>query len=191
MKKIIGFLSLVLLSAIFLSCATPPAPEPAPEPVVSQPTPAPAPAPAPAPTPEPAVSQPTPAPAPTPVVEELVPVYDEYEGDLILEGATRYLVKQGDTLSEISAATYGYGRGIYFPIIMLASRSLVQDPDLIEPGMNLTIPDLQRNLDNQNTRERIKSYLLEIAAVYARRAKPGYSAELQQAANSTPISLQR
>jgi hypothetical protein len=173
MKKIVGFLSLVLLSFVFMSCASPPAPESEPAPSsVSQP--------APEPTPE-----------PTPIEKELAPVYDEYQGDLILDGATNYVVKLDDTLSEISSNLYGYGRGIYFPIIMLASRTIVQDPDLIEPGMNLTVPDLQRNLDNSDTRERIKSYLLEIAAVYDRRARPGYSAELQQAANSAPITLQR
>jgi hypothetical protein len=170
MKKIVGLFSLVLSSLVVMSCASPPpTPEPAP---VNQSTPA-------------------PTPEPTPIAEELAPVYDEYQGDLILDGATNYVVKLDDTLSEISSSLYGYGRGIYFPIIMLASRTIVRDPDLIEPGMNLTVPDLQRNLDNSDTRERIKSYLLEIAAVYDRRARPGYSFELQNAANSAPITLQR
>jgi hypothetical protein len=173
MKKIVGLISLVLSSLVVMSCASPPAPEPAP---VSQSAPAPAPA---------------PTPVPTPIATELAPVYDEYQGDLILDGATNYVVKLDDTLSEISSNLYGYGRGIYFPIIMLASRTIVQDPDLIEPGMNLTVPDLQRNLDNPDTRARIKSFLLEIATVYDRRARPGYSYELQNAANSAPITLQR
>jgi hypothetical protein len=176
MKKIVGFLSLVLLSVVFLSCATPPAPEP--EPVVSQPTPTPAPA-------------PTPAPEPTPLAVELAPVYEAHQDDLILDGATSYIVKQDDTLSAISSKAYGFGKGILFPIIMLASREVVQDPDLIEPEMKLTIPDLQRNLADPTAREKIKSYLLEIAAVYDRRGRPGYSIELQQAANSaSSISLQ-
>jgi hypothetical protein len=48
---------------------------------------------------------------------------------------------------------------------MLASSDVVADPDKIVPGMGLTIPDLQKNLDDPGARANIKNYLLEIAKV--------------------------
>jgi hypothetical protein len=131
------------------------------------------------------VCQPTPTPPPTQTqtpVATFEPVYNAYQNDLILDGATSYEVKEGDTLSAISSDAYGYG--IFFPIIMLASSEVVQDPDLIEPGMILTIPDLQRNLDDPGTHQKLKSYLLDIATVYDQKERPGYSMELRQLVNS-------
>jgi hypothetical protein len=97
-------------------------------------------------------------------------VYNKYENRLILDGATDYVVVPGDTLTRISRAKYGSGNGYYFPLIMLASNDVVQDPDLIEPGMHLSIPDLQRNLDNSNARQAMKEFFAEIAAVYEHKS---------------------
>jgi hypothetical protein len=58
-----------------------------------------------------------------------------------------------------------YGDGFYYPIILLASSNVVLDPDNIEPGMELTIPDLQRNLNNARARANIKSFFMEIADI--------------------------
>jgi hypothetical protein len=97
-------------------------------------------------------------------------VYNKYENRLILEGATDYEVVHGDTLTRISRSNYGSGKGYYFPLIMLASNDVVQDPDLIEPGMHLAIPDLQRNLEDPGARQAMKDFFLEIAEVYEQKS---------------------
>ena len=96
-------------------------------------------------------------------------VYDQYTGSLILDGATTYTVVSGNTLSAI--AKQEYNEGFYFPIIMLASKDVVLDPDQIQPGMKLTVPNLQKNLDDAKAKGKIKSYLNEIAKVYDRRTE--------------------
>jgi hypothetical protein len=97
-------------------------------------------------------------------------VYNRYEGKLILDGATDYVVVPGDTLTRISRGKYGSGKGYYFPLIMLASNDVVQDPDLIEPGMRLSVPDLQRNLDDPGARQAMKEFFADIADVYERKS---------------------
>jgi hypothetical protein len=97
-------------------------------------------------------------------------VYSKYETKLILDGATDYEVAAGDTLTRISRSKYGAGNGYYFPLIMLASNAVVQDPDLIEPGMHLAIPDLQRNLDDPGARQAMKDFFIEIAEVYEQKS---------------------
>jgi hypothetical protein len=97
-------------------------------------------------------------------------VYNKYADRLILDGAADYEVVPGDTLTRISRSNYGAGNGYYFPLIMLASNDVVQDPDLIEPGMHLAIPDLQRNLDDPGARQAMKDFFLEIAEVYEQKS---------------------
>jgi hypothetical protein len=53
---------------------------------------------------------------------------------------------------------------------MLASH--LTNPNRIVPGATLTVPVLQRNLDDPGARYRLKAYSLEIAGILARR---GYS----------------
>jgi len=96
-------------------------------------------------------------------------VYGQYSGNLILDGATTYTVVSGDRLSAI--ANQVYGNGSYFPIIMLASKDVVLDPDKIQPGMKLTVPVLQKNLDDSKAKGKIKSYLNDIAKIYDGRSE--------------------
>jgi len=97
-------------------------------------------------------------------------VYNEYRSDLILDGAGTYTVVSGDTLSAISRKSYN--NGFYFPLIMLASSDIVLDPDRIVPGMKLTIPDLQKNLNDARAKGKLKSFLGEIAGLEDRRNRP-------------------
>jgi hypothetical protein len=48
---------------------------------------------------------------------------------------------------------------------MMASKDVVSDQDLIEPGMVLTIPNLQANLDDATARGSMKNFFMEIAAI--------------------------
>jgi nucleoid-associated protein YgaU len=91
-------------------------------------------------------------------------------GGIILEGAYTHTVRDGDTLAHIAERFYGRGNGYYYGLIMLASR--LTNPNLIVPGATLTVPVLQRNLDDPGARSRLKAYSLEIAGILARR---GYS----------------
>ena len=97
--------------------------------------------------------------------------YKTYRDRIILDGAKKYTVVSGDTLSRIAVRNYGSANeyGYFFPLLMIASDVDVPDPDLIEPGMVLTIPDLQKNLDNTDARAAIKAYLLDIAAIYNKK----------------------
>lgn len=105
-------------------------------------------------------------------------VYDQYRAGLILEGATTYTVVQKDTLTKIAKKVWGANYDpYYFPVFILASEEKISDPDLIEPGMTLIIPDLKRNLDDTAARANIKSFLKEVAGVYGNTRKR-HSAEM-------------
>ncbi|GHT68498.1 hypothetical protein FACS1894110_16150 [Spirochaetia bacterium] len=102
-------------------------------------------------------------------------VYDEYRDDIILEGAEQYVVKSGDYLSRIALSFYGPNviNSDYFPLIMLASPGVVADPELIEPGDRLTIPNLEKNLNDPSARGAIKEFLKDIAHVYDQKIARG------------------
>jgi LysM repeat protein len=97
-------------------------------------------------------------------------VYETYADALIMEGAVDYTVVKGDTLTKIAGNKYQESNMFYFPLIMLASKDIaISDPDLIEPGMQLKIPDLQRNLSNSGSKEKIKAYLGDVAFIYEKK----------------------
>jgi hypothetical protein len=96
-------------------------------------------------------------------------IYNTFRSSLILEGSKTHIVVRGDTLSAITRNNYGASNGYYFPLIMLASSEVVLDPDLIEPGMSLTIPDLQKNLNDAKARAQLKKFLVQIAGVYDKK----------------------
>jgi len=108
--------------------------------------------------------------------------YDRYYDDIIIEGAKRYTVKKGDTLTSISNAFYG--NGYYFPLIMLASRNVVLDHDKILPGMTLIIPNLQINLDDPKAKESVKGVITDSAAIEDSRGRRDTAAGLRNHANS-------
>jgi hypothetical protein len=157
-KYVLGIVALAIITfaLIFASCASkPPAPEP---------TPASAPEPPP---------PPPPPPPPAPTVQR-------HQG-LIIDGAETHIVTLWDTLSRLSR--HYYGNGFYYPVILLASDD-VTDHDVIHIGMRLTIPDLQRNLDDPEARARIKSYLNEFATTHNNRLRQRDIEGLRNLANS-------
>ena len=109
-------------------------------------------------------------------------VYNRYRKNLILDGATTYTVARGDTLSAISRAQYN--NGFYFPVIMMASSDIVLDPDKIEPGMVLTVPDLQKNLNDARAKTNIKNFLMDIAKIEDDRDRPRDAEGLRNLANT-------
>ena len=112
------------------------------------------------------------------VDEALSQIYDNYRAKLDMTGAQDYSVVSGDTLSQITRRYYGNltdvgeagpNNGFYFPVIMMASESNIVDPDLIQPGMKMKVPDLKRNLDNPAARKAIKDALNDVAYVYNKK----------------------
>ena len=118
--------------------------------------------------------KPEPAPAPAPVAEQ--------PKGLILDGAANYTVARGDTLADIAAGRYGESNMYYFPLIRLANANVVTDPDVIEPGTSLIIPDLQRNLNSDGAKALIKTDMQAIADQYERQSKPNAAARLRNLA---------
>jgi hypothetical protein len=67
----------------------------------------------------------------------------------------------------------------------MASRDLVEDQDVILPGMVLTIPNLQANLNDPRAKASMKEFFLEIADITDRQHKrPRDAAGLRRLANS-------
>jgi hypothetical protein len=133
-------------------------------------------------------------PATPPETAETAPltqqeVYEKYSDDVILEGAKTYTVIKNDSLAKITKGQYGSNNGYFFPLIMLASRDTVSDPDLIEPGMKLTVPDLQRNLNDPHARQKIKEFLDEIADVYNDKPEKGWGEENRKHLKALAASL--
>lgn len=96
-------------------------------------------------------------------------VYSSYADVLVLDGAEAYTVQAGDTLTGIAKKSYGDDNGYYFPIIMLASRDAVKDPELIEPGTKLTIPSFDKNVKNADVAKKLSPYFKDIAEVYKQK----------------------
>jgi hypothetical protein len=63
------------------------------------------------------------------------------------------------------------------------ASSDVKDQDRIIPGMKLTIPRLQVNLDDSKARASMKSFFLETATITERK-RPRDAAGLRNLANS-------
>jgi len=121
-------------------------------------------------TPEPApASTPTPAPAPTPPAARTTV--------LILDGATKYTVVKGDTLTKIARKMYR--NAYYYPLILMASSDVVKNQDLIKPGMVLTIPKLQVNLKDPKAKEGMKTFFLKTADITERK-RPRDAAALRR-----------
>jgi hypothetical protein len=165
MKKVVLCLLLILSFFVLFACAAaPPASEPAPSPGSAS-------------SPPPAASTPS-APSPQ---QPSNPVPSSRSTDLILDGAETYTVVRGDTLTKIAKSKYQ--NGFYYPLIMMASQNVVKDQDLITPGMRLTIPRLQVNLNDSRAKESMKKYFLEIASLTERK-RPRDAAGLRSLANS-------
>lgn len=101
-------------------------------------------------------------------------VYGAHASSLNLDGAKTYTVKKGDTLTSITKKFYA-GKdenGYYFPLIMLASRNVVSDPELITPGMKLTIPDFDKNISDKANAKKFSAYFRDLSGVYKQKDTP-------------------
>ncbi|MCL1811894.1 MAG: LysM peptidoglycan-binding domain-containing protein [Treponema sp.] len=128
----------------------------------------------------------TPTPKPEPAAkstpETPPPATGVGNSILDLTGATNYTVVQGDTLSEIAARKYGGSNMYFFPLIRLANEEAVPNPDEIEVGTVLVIPELSRNLDNPGANGLMRVDMLRAADQYDRQGKPAAAQELRNLA---------
>ena len=120
---------------------------------------------------------------PTEVTEEhFREIFNRHSRNLILDGAQEYVVQSGNTLHHI--ATQFYQEGYYYPLILLASRDVVVDPNLIIPGMKLTIPDLQKNLENNASKRSLKRVLSDCSDLERARGWEDGAEKLKALANT-------
>jgi hypothetical protein len=124
----------------------------------------------------------TPAPAPAPVADVPPPPPPPPRGGIILDGASNYTVVKGDTLSNIAAGKYGESNRYFFPLIQLGSAEVVRNPDVLEVGDKLVIPELQRNLNDKDASALLRTALLTTASQYEKQSKPNAASILKNLA---------
>lgn len=159
MKKLIPLLMLFIAAVLVLSCASG-AQTTAPEPV----------------EPEPVVQETETETQTENEIPEPVPPKQDLKRDktgIIIEGAARYKIRNGDTLSNIAKKQYGNENGYYFPLILMASENAIRDPDIIVPNGNLVIPDLKANLNDSEARSKMKTFFADVAESYNEKSTPG------------------
>jgi hypothetical protein len=101
---------------------------------------------------------------------------------LVLDGAYNYTVVKGDTLSDIAAKSYGGSNMYFFALISLANPELIGHPDLIEPGMDLIVPQLEPNIDSDSASAMVRDEMHKHADLYERELKPNAATKLRQEA---------
>ncbi|MDR1128782.1 MAG: LysM peptidoglycan-binding domain-containing protein [Treponema sp.] len=153
MKKSI-FLALIALAALFaISCKSAPPAEPEPEPPKQEHT-----------------------------DDKFINAYEAVL-PIIYDGAQNYTVKPGDTLTRIARLFYGRRNAFFFPLIMAASKEKqtvdIVDPDMIQPGMGLVVPDLELNLAQPDIKARIKTLLDSVAKIYKEKPDTNWSFEIR------------
>ncbi|MDR0473308.1 MAG: LysM peptidoglycan-binding domain-containing protein [Treponema sp.] len=149
MKKSFLFVLLIVLCMMAIT-ACGGTPDPAPEPAPAAPPPPPPP--------------PTPPPPPPPSDP-----YTRHSSGIILDRATQYTVKRGDTLAGISRRFYEDAS--WYPLIVIVCDNEISDTDRIVPGMRLTVPVLKENLEDSRARESINRKLLETAVIEEQRGR--------------------
>jgi hypothetical protein len=103
--------------------------------------------------------------------------YNRHQSGIILDGAENYTVKKGEILSGI--ARQKYRDGSLYPLIMMVSTN-VSDPDRLTPGMNLTIPALNVNLNDSRARESMNRYFSDIAKIEDQRGRRNTAALIRR-----------
>ena len=105
-----------------------------------------------------------------------------YSRNVVLTDSQRYTVVRGDTLTRISRARYN--NGYYYPLILMANGDLIRDPDRILPGMVITIPNLQRNLNNAAARADLRAFILEMSLLEEQRGRARTATQMRTLARS-------
>jgi LysM repeat protein len=118
--------------------------------------------------PPPPAAPPLPPPAPPAILEEYHDAYLRHHNDIILNQSQSYTVQKDETL--VIIARRFYKDGSIYPLIFGASDE-VADPDRIEVGTVLTIPDLELNWNDAKAKKSIDELILEIAEIEEHRGR--------------------
>lgn len=146
-------------------------------------------------------SKPEPKPEETPVpvvVEEPTPEPEPMPEPVLTVNYREYTVKNGDTLSQIAETFYGSkDRAYFFPIIIaytldsftkvnVGGQSVTvnfDDPDIIEPGTVLRIPNFEEFMNSKLHIEAVKPLFERVARRYENKGRPGVAKMLRERAN--------
>jgi nucleoid-associated protein YgaU len=66
---------------------------------------------------------------------------------------SEYVVAKGDSLWKISAKAEVFADGFHWPLIYIANKDRIKDPDLIKPDWKLVIP---RDIDASKAAEAVQ-----------------------------------
>lgn len=100
-------------------------------------------------------------------------------GHVVLDNAQFYTVRRGDCLIFIAKRFYGSEKGNYFPFIIAGTEEKIEDPDEIEVGQKLTIPDLKAAVSTEESRSYVKQTFYDVADKYDAKGKSGMAAQLR------------
>jgi hypothetical protein len=89
--------------------------------------------------------------------------------------------KPKESLSSIARQYYGAKNARFFPILMLATGA-IDDPDKIEIGQLIAVPDLMINRLHNSTSPTIRQYFYHVATLYAQKGDIAMAELLIQAA---------
>lgn len=175
MKNIFRFAMLAIVSMLFIT-ACESKPEPKPQPV-----------------PEPVVVE-----EPETIEEPKVAEEPEVVENVSTVSYTEYTVVKGDTLSQIAEKFYGSkDKAYFFPIIVaytLDSMSTVtvgtdsaslqiSDPDVIEPGTVLRVPDFDAFMASSTHVTLVKPLFEKFAVRYENKGRSGVAKMLRERAD--------
>ena len=100
-------------------------------------------------------------------------------GHIVLDNAQFYTVRRGDCLIFIAKRFYGSEKGNYFPFIIAGTEEKIEDPDEIEVGQKLTIPDLKAAVSTEESKNYVKQTFYDVADKYEAKGKSGMAAQLR------------
>jgi len=100
-------------------------------------------------------------------------------GHIVLDNAQFYTVRRGDRLILIAKRFYGSEKGNYFPFIIAGTEEEIEDPDVIEIGQKLTIPDLKEAVSTEESKNYVKQTFYDVADKYDAKGKPGMASQLR------------
>jgi len=100
-------------------------------------------------------------------------------GHIVLDNAQYYTVRRGDCLIFIAKRFYGSEKGNYFPFIIAGTEEKIEDPDEIEVGQKLTIPDLKAAVSTEESKNYVKQTFYDVADKYDAKGKSGMAAQLR------------
>ena len=95
-------------------------------------------------------------------------IINRHQSGIILDGATTYTVRRGDTLNGIARRVYRDGS--LYPLIDMVSDG-IDNPDKILPGLLLTIPDVSVNMNDPVAKAAIDRHFLQIAQFEEQRGR--------------------